>query len=240
MEGFRIRKPFFEIGPKTYIYGKKALELAVAADRASRKYQVDIIFSAQYTDIRPIAEATSRIKVFAQHMDQVYPGKGIGAVLPEALKEAGAVGVLLNHAERPLTLDEIRRSVERAGEVGLAALVCAGTPQEAAAAASLGPDMILAEAPGLIGKGARGPGDMEEIARINQAVHRVAPGMMILHGAGISDEKDVYEVIKAGADATGSTSGIMKADNPCEMMEKMIASVAAAWIARHQTRPCQD
>ena len=161
-------------------------------------------------------------------------------MLPEALKEAGAVGVLLNHAERPLTLDEIRRSVERAGEVGLAALVCAGTPQEAAAAASLGPDMILAEAPGLIGKGARGPGDMEEIARINQAVHRVAPGMMILHGAGISDEKDVYEVIKAGADATGSTSGIMKADNPCEMMEKMIASVAAAWIARHQTRPCQD
>ena len=85
MEGFRIRKPFFEIGPKTYIYGKKALELAVAADRASRKYQVDIIFSAQYTDIRPIAEATSRIKVFAQHMDPVYPGKGIGAVLPEAL-----------------------------------------------------------------------------------------------------------------------------------------------------------
>ena len=58
------------------------------------------------------------------------------------------MGVLLNHAERPLTLDEIRRSVERAGEVGLAALVCAGTPQEAAAAASLGPDMILAEAPG--------------------------------------------------------------------------------------------
>ena len=81
---------------------------------------------------------------------------------------------------------------------------------------------------------------MEEIDRINQAVHRVAPGMMILHGAGISDEKDVYEVIKAGADATGSTSGIMKADNPCEMMEKMIASVAAAWTARHQTRPGQE
>ena len=57
----------------------------MAADRASRKNQVDIIFSAQYTDIRPIAEATRRIKVFAQHMDPVYPGKGIGAVLPEAL-----------------------------------------------------------------------------------------------------------------------------------------------------------
>lgn len=234
MERFTIRKPFFEIGPKTYIYGKKALELALAADRASEKYKVDIIFSAQYTDIRPIAEATSHIRVFAQHMDPVYPGKGIGAVLPEAIKEAGAVGVLLNHAERPLTLDELSRSIARAREVGLATLVCAGTPEEGAAAAVLGPDLILAESPALIGKGARGPEDMAEIARINDTVHRVAPEMMILHGAGISNEKDVFEIIKAGADATGSTSGIMKAEHPCEMLERMIAAVAAAWDIRHQ------
>lgn len=233
MEGFSIKKPFFEIGPKTYIYGKDALELAMAADRAGETYGVDIIFTAQYTDIRTIASSVRHIKVFAQHMDGIYPGKGVGAVLPEALKEAGAAGVLLNHAEMPLTLAELSKTIGRAREAGLATLVCAGTPQEGAAVAALGPDIILAESPALIGKGARGPEDMEEIARINGAVHRVAPGMLILHGAGISDEKDVFEIIKAGADATGSTSGIMKAEHPIEMMEKMIAAAANAWRVRH-------
>lgn len=233
MEGFSIKKPFFEIGPKTYIYGKDALQLAMAADRACETYGVDIIFSAQYTDIRTIASAARHIKVFAQHMDGIYPGKGVGAVLPEALKEAGAAGVLLNHAEMPLTLAELSKTIGRAREAGLATLVCAGTPREAAAVAALGPDIILAESPALIGKGARGPEDMEEITRINEAVHRVAPGMLILHGAGISDENDVFEIIKAGADATGSTSGIMKAEHPIEMMEKMIAAAAKAWRVRH-------
>ena len=63
-------------------------------------------------------------------------------------------------------------------------------------------------------------------------MHRISPGMPILHGAGIHDEKDVYEIIRAGADATGSTSGILKADDPVEMMEKMIAAVAKAWSER--------
>lgn len=231
---FVIKRPFFEIGPKTYLYGKEAVNLAIAADKLSEKYNVDIIFSAQYTDIAPISKATRHIKVFAQHMDPIRPGRGIGAVLPEAIKEAGAVGVLLNHAEKPLTLEELSKCIRRAGEIGLATLVCAGTPEEGAAVACLGPDIVLAESPALIGKGARGPEDVKEITRINAAIHKINPEMLILHGAGISNEKDVYEIIKAGADATGSTSGIIKADNPYEMMEKMIAAVAEAWKLRNK------
>ena len=30
-----IHPPFFEIGPKTYVYGKDALAIALAADQAS-------------------------------------------------------------------------------------------------------------------------------------------------------------------------------------------------------------
>jgi len=227
-----MKKPFFEIGPKVYVYGKDAIRLAQKADEVSRRYGVDIIFTAQYTDIRPIAEATTQIHVFAQHMDPVYPGRGIGAVLPEALKEAGAEGVLLNHEEKQLTLKTLNQCIQRAREAGLQTLVCAGTVEEAAAVACLKPDIILAESPKLIGKGARGPEDMEEIRKINEAVHQIDPDILILHGAGISDENDVYEVIKAGADATGSTSGILKADDPEEMIEKMISKVALAWEER--------
>lgn len=231
---FKIRKPFFEIGPKIYLYGKDAVDLAVRADQMSEKYGVDIIFSAQYTDLAPIAQATKYIHLFAQHMDPVYPGKGIGAVLPEAIRDAGAEGVLLNHAEKPLSLAQLSLCMKRAREVGLATLVCAGSAEEGAAVACLSPDIVLAESPALIGKGRRSREDMLEIQKINQAIHRVAPGMLILHGAGISDEKDVYEIIRAGADATGSTSGILKAESPEEMTEKMIAAVAAAWKERNK------
>lgn len=232
----KIKAPFFEIGPKTYEYGTDALKIALAADRASEKYGVDVIFSAQYTDIRTIAEKTKHVHVFAQHMDSLRAGRGIGAVLPEAIKEAGAEGVLLNHAEKPLTVSELYNCILRAKEIGLLSLVCAGSPIEGAAVSYLHPDMIIAESPALIGTGRRGYEDRIAIQEINDAIHKVVPDMLILHGAGISNEEDVYQVILNGADATGSTSGIMKADNPCEMTDKMIAAVAKAWKERNGIR----
>lgn len=233
-KSFKIKKPFFEIGPKVYLYGERAIELAVAADRLSQTYGVDVIFTAQYTDIHPIAEQTKHIHIFAQHMDPVLPGRGIGAVLPEALKEAGAEGVLLNHAERPLSLSDLNLCIKRASQVGLATLVCAGTPEEGAAVACLNPDIVLAESPELIGKGARTENDAEAIREINQAIHSVRPDCLILHGAGISNDQDVYQVIKDGADATGSTSGILKAREPVEMLENMLAAVSRAWRQRNK------
>ena len=66
-----IKAPFFEIGPKSYLYGDQILDLAKAADEASAKYDVDIIFTCPVVDIRRVKEATSRIHVFAPHMDPI-------------------------------------------------------------------------------------------------------------------------------------------------------------------------
>jgi len=38
-----IKPPFFEIGPKAFMYGDRMLKLARAADEASAKYDVRII-----------------------------------------------------------------------------------------------------------------------------------------------------------------------------------------------------
>src|SRR5665648_1128800 len=95
-----LRPPLFEIGIKGYLFGKDALELAKAADRISKKYGIIIIFDPQHVDISKIAEETENIYVFAQHMDSVKTGVGVGSILPEAIKAAGAVGTLLNHSER--------------------------------------------------------------------------------------------------------------------------------------------
>ena len=127
---FKIKPPFFEIGPKAYLYGDEMLKLARVIDRVAMKYDVDIIVTPQYTDIRLLAENTERILVFAQHMDYLHVGRGLGSVLPEAVKAAGAAGVMLNHAEKKLTLDVVEKTIRRADEVGLATIVCADTIEE--------------------------------------------------------------------------------------------------------------
>ena len=58
MNAKKVKLPFFEIGPKSYLYGEDILELAKAADAASEKYGVDIIFTTPVVDIRRVREAT--------------------------------------------------------------------------------------------------------------------------------------------------------------------------------------
>jgi len=230
---FCITPPFFEFGPKAYLYGQELLKLAKYADQASVKYNVPLIITPQYVDIPLLKRETNNLLIFAQHMDPLPIGRGIGGILPEALKTAGAVGVLLNHAEKPLTLDIIQKTIERADEVGLASLVCAGDPEEVKQIAQLKPNILLAESPELIGTGKRGADDQEIIHKINNLVWEIDPEIKILHGAGISCGEDVYNVIAAGAQATGSTSGIIKAENPLEMLAEMLKNVRNAWDKIH-------
>lgn len=232
--GIKLKPPLFEIGLKGYLYGEKALALARAADRLSKKYDVQIIFDPQWVDIRMIARETEHLLVFAQHMDAVQVGRGIGSALPEAIKEAGAVGTLLNHAERRLTLSEIARTIKRADEVGLLTVVCADSPAEAAAIACLGPNIILAEPPELIGTG-KAVGDMQKefIAESIRLIKGINPAILVFNSGGVKVPADVGNIIRLGAEVTGSTSGILKAADPVRTMEEMVAAVKEAWVATH-------
>lgn len=231
--GLRIAPPFFEIGPKAYLYGREALKLAQHADRLSLKYDVRIIFTPQCVDIPLIAQNTEHLLVFAQHMDSIRIGRGIGSVLPEAIKEAGGVGVLLNHAEKKLTMDEIERTITRADEVGLVSMVCADTPQDALEIARMKPNIVLAESPNLIGVGNRDEEAQKEIAATNHLVWGIDPNILILHGAGIKCGRDIYEIVKRGAQGSGSTSGVILADDPYQMLEEMISAMRKAWDEIH-------
>ena len=55
----------------------------------------------------------------------------------------------------------------------------------------------------------------------------------MLTAAGIAGGEDVYNTIIAGADATGSSSGVAKAADRPAMVEEMIAAVRKAWDERH-------
>lgn len=228
---FKIKAPFFEIGPKAFLYGEEMLKLAKVADEVAKKYDVDIILTPQYTDIKLIADNTERILVFAQHMDSLPVGRGLGSVLPEAVKAAGAVGVMLNHAEKPLTMEEIEKTIKRADEVGLATIVCADTVEELKEIAKLGPNLLVAEPTELIGTGTTS--DANYVVETIRTVREINPDIMVLQGAGISNGDDVYNTIKLGAQATGSTSGIIKAADPAAMVEEMISALRRAWDELH-------
>ena len=224
---YKIRAPYFEIGPKCFMWGERMLKLAQAVDKIAAKYDLDVIVTPQYADIRLIASNTERIHVYAQHMDPLRPGRGLGSVLPESVKEAGAVGVMLNHAERKLTPDVIRETIARADEVGLATIVCADSVEEIRQVAMMKPNLIVAEPTELIGTGVAS--DMSYVRDTIAAVRAIDPAIMVLQGAGISGPEDVANVIRAGAEATGCTSGVMKAADPEAAAEAMLRALRETW-----------
>ncbi|MBQ8004028.1 MAG: triose-phosphate isomerase [Oscillospiraceae bacterium] len=231
MANCKIKAPFFEIGPKSYLFGDDILELALAADKASEKYNVDIIFTCPVVDIRRVSEATKNIHVFAPHMDPIYPGRGLADILPESLVAAGAEGVMLNHVEKPLEFDVLAETIKRADEVGLTTIVCADSMSDASDIATLHPDIIVAEPSELIGTGVSvGP---EYVAAATYSVKKVDSSILVLTAAGIACGEDVYNTIAAGADATGSSSGVAKAPDRAAMVDEMIAACRKAWNEKH-------
>ena len=230
-KGLKIEPPFFEIGPKAFMYGERMLQLAKAADEASVKYDVRIILTPQPSDLYLLAKETKNLLLFAQHIDPIEPGRGNGWILPEAVKAAGAVGVILNHAEKPMTLADLSLAIKRADEVGLVTMVCADSLKEAEAIALFAPNIIVAEPTELIGTGKTS--DEEYVIATTSAIKRVNPEIQVLQAAGITNGQDVYNVIKARADATGTTSGIMKAVDPEAMLDEMIRAIRLAWSETH-------
>ena len=227
------KPPFFEIGIKNYIYGDKVLELALAADAAAIKYNIDVLFTTPYVDIRRVSDNTERLIVIAPHMDTLRQGRGQAEILPESIKAAGAKGVMLNHCERPLTLSQIKLTIERANELDLFTFACSDSIAETKAIAHFHPDIINPEPTELIGTGAAS--SMAYINESIKAVKEVNPNILVEQAAGITSGNQVYEIIMAGADACGAASGIVNAKDPISMIDEMIKNVRKAIDAKSAT-----
>jgi len=229
-----LRRPVFEIGLKGYAYGVEAVRLARAADRIAGDLGVSIVFDPQAVDIAAVARATEHLLVFAQHLDPVAPGRGVGTMLAEAVREAGADGAMLNHSERPMAFGDIGRAIERAREVGLRTLVYADSPEQAAGVAMLGPDIVLAEPPELIATSRSTAAEMRGfVERAVELVGRVDPGIIVMCSAGVQTAEDVTAMMALGVGGTGSSSGILRAADPIARMTEMITAMHTAWAELH-------
>lgn len=230
-KNYKISEPFFEYGPKCYMYGDTLLKIAKGLDKLSKKYKVDIVLDVPDTEIFNIAKHTSkRVHVYSQHMDSLSVGKGMGKTLPEAVKTAGAVGVMLNHAEHKLSIEEIEKAIKRADELGLATMVCADSVDEVKAIAKLGPNILVAEPSELIGTGK--PADKAYVDEVIKVIREINPDIRPFPSAGISKGEDCYNIVKAGASASGCSSAIAKSKEPLKLAEEMISAVRRAYDER--------
>lgn len=224
----KIRTPYFEIGTKNYIYGDKVLEYAKAADAAAEKYDIDVLFITSAIEIRQVVENTKHLIVLAPYMDTLRPGRGMADILPEALKAAGAEGVVVNHCEKPMSLPQIKATIDRANELDMLVFACADTVDEAKAIAELHPDIINPEPSELIGGASGGVSGMGYVKDVIREIRKIDENILIEQAAGITNGDQVYDFIMAGSEAAGAASGIMQAEDPIAMIDEMIGAVRRA------------
>ncbi|AFV23632.1 triosephosphate isomerase [Methanolobus psychrophilus R15] len=212
---------------KTYLEGtgEGAVKIAQACRQVAEDSGIDIAVAPQFCDIYRVSSQVD-IPVYAQHLDSVGAGGFTGHAFAQCIKDAGAVGTLINHSEYRLTLANIDASVSRVKETGLTSIVCTNNVPTSAAAAALGPDYVAVEPPELIGSGIPvSKADPQVITGSVEAVKRVNPAVKVLCGAGISKGEDLLAALELGSVGVLLASGIVKAKDPKVALEDLVSKI---------------
>lgn len=217
----RMRNIFVVLNFKAYLeaIGKNAIKLAKICEEVRRKKNVEIMIAVQPSDIFPISSKFD-IKVLAQHVDANY-GKFTGSINVKAVKDAGAYGTLLNHAEKKLDYEKLKEAIKECKRLKLKVIACAANLEEAENIAKLSPDFLAFEIPELIGTEKSiteaAPSSVSkfvDIARKNNIIP--------LCGAGINSKEDVKKAIELGTQGVLLSSAFVKAKNHKKFLTELI------------------
>ncbi len=191
-----------------------------AARIASVCHEFGAWVSVQAVDIRLCAKEHPH--VLAQHVDPVSFGAHTGHVLCEAVQQAGAVGSLVNHAEKKLSDEQVFACVEHLRSCGMMSVVCAESLERARALSACNPDYIALELPELIG------GDVSIISArpgiVSEAVSALS--CKVLLGAGVSSGEDLALALSQGAHGVLLASAVVsKTDNPRSALKQLYSAL---------------
>lgn len=219
--------PIVILNFKTYLEstGKNALKLAQSCHSVAQETGVNIMVAPQYADIYRITEELD-VPVFAQHIDPVDVGGHTGSVLPESVKEAGAIGTLINHSEQRMQLFNVDAAVKKAFSLQMKSVVCTNNIETSAAASTLNPDFVAIEPPELIGSGIPvSKAEPEIVEKTVQLIHDINKDVRVLCGAGISTGEDMKAAIELGSEGVLLASGIILADDPREALMDLVSKI---------------
>lgn len=198
--------------------GEAAQKLAKACSQISEQTQVKIFPVVQVADLRLVGNA------WAQHADDIGFGPNTGWALPEAIKDAGAVGVMLNHSEHKLSVPAVQSTMKRCQLLGLKTLVCCEDLTEGQElVAAVRPDFLAYEPPELIGSRTVSVATAKPEV-IKEFASQIA-NVPVLVGAGIHSAEDVKMSLSLGAKGILVSSDIVLAAIP----EKELLQLAIAF-----------
>jgi triosephosphate isomerase len=223
-----IHAPVFIVNFKSYIWGAKALDFSRKLERATQRSEAYLCLMPQIVDI-PLLAKEIDLPIFSPHVDCLTPGRGTGHILPEAVKEAGAVGVFMNHAENPISLDVIFETVKRTREVGLITMVASSSPEETQMITKIEPEVIVSELPTHIGTLKSIGRNKEFVLNTIIKVKNFDSKIIVVFGGGVSSGKDVKELVTLGAEGTGASRAIFEAKDPVGKAKEMVEALESEW-----------
>jgi len=209
-------------------YGSLGVRISKEIDSIAKEYEgsVRVILLPPLTELAVVSREVEVAEVFAQHVDPVDEGPYTGHVTINMVKEAGAVGVMVNHSEKRLRLDEINFILNKARESGLEVLACADTAEVAAAISVLNPNMLAIEPPELIGTGIPvSKAKPEVVLKTLNLIRKHNDKVKVLTGAGITTGDDVKAAVNLGTQGVLVASAIMKSPNPRKTVEDLIKAL---------------
>ncbi|BBL45703.1 triosephosphate isomerase [Nanobdella aerobiophila] len=202
--------------------GSNGLKLLEASEKIIEEYNIDIILAPQYTDIYIFSSNSKRVRIYAQHMDPIQSGAYTGHILPEAIKEAGAVGTIINHSEKKLNVEDIEKVINIAKNLNLETILCANNSVVAAALSKFEPTYIAVEPPELIGTGIPvSKAKPEIIENTVNMVRDINKKVKILVGAGINSGDDIKKALELGANGVLLASAVTKSSNFYEKLKNL-------------------
>lgn len=213
-------KPIVITNFKTYkeATGKNAVKLAKAHEKIMNK--VNVFVAVQAADIYRVSKNT-KVKVIAQHVDYEEYGKHTGKIIPEDIKDDGAVGSLINHAEDRASFKVIKKTIERCKKLKLKTIVCVENVGKAKKIAKFKPDYIAFEYPKLIGTlnsiSKVKPDEVKKFAKIINKTKSIP-----LCGAGVADNNDFRLALKLGTKGVLLATAIVKAKNPEKALKELV------------------
>ena len=197
---------------------EKSLYFTDVASEVVEETGVRIIICPPSPYLREAAERFS--DVFAQHVDPYPPGAHTGSVPAEMLKALSVKGSLVNHSEKRIGMENVKKALDMLHSSALESIACAETPEEAAEISQLSPLYVAIEPPELIGSGKSVSKTKPEI--ITATVKKIkdsSNNVGVLCGAGVSTREDVKKALELGTDGVLLASAFVRAEDPKKFLQ---------------------
>ncbi len=191
--------------------GKNAVKLGKILDHK------DVWLIVNAIDLKEVINSVKKSKVLVEHADSLEIGSYTGSISFPEVKKAKAYGVLLNHSERRITFDNIKKGISLAKKYKLISVICADNLKEAIKINKLKPNYITIEPPELISGNISVSESKPKL--IKNASKKIKN---LLVGAGVHNYNDVKSAVSLGAIGVLVSSAIVKSRNPREVLNDLL------------------